>query len=357
MVPGRDFAQMNYIQDRLTNNLTKVVNFYRLKMRPVASNHPLVRFLESLNVPLSIPKERWVDHANQQATSIGRLVGFGSAISPVRLLPGVFYGKGVQELVYVDTSKNYFSLLKELQQNNITTWRDIQSVNVLSHPNSDLSFHLVNNKAIPSSLGYATIVIDVAALIVQFQYWRKTQLTKTAGNAQSIAQFVGMYVIPNMLYSHIDVAWLNRLNYHLLGIAATPHRRLAAIALPSTMQYVDSTLDQIADAIQRKQFNFEHLWHTLPLPSKKDSYFKDRFRIGNWAPTRFTLGFKLATTLPWLELMFAIDAVYSTNLNRKYYVELALVLDQVDSAKVLDTIQGDVTFLHDRIKSSIAAYV
>lgn len=353
----RTFPKVKYIQQRLTNNLTTVVNFYRFKMRPVASSHPLVRLLDSFVIPRGIEPERVILHANHQAPSLGVTVKFGSPISKMHLLTNVFYSDEVLEAVFLNTTYDYWELLDYFDRNNITNWRNIAAVKVMTHPKTDLSLHLLNKAYSTIEAGYATIEINVAALIWQFKCWQKTQAYADPGARQTTAQFVGMYVIPNMLASHLEAAWFNRFTCKLLGQEPAPYVRIASIALPDTMTYVDDVLTDMVNSVQRKQYNFNLLWSTMPSPIVNDHTWIDNFTLPHLPPTIYSKAYLAATSLPWLETLFGIDYIYDTNLNSRYYTELRTNIQALKAARIIDGIGGPKHLIANRLFNNLAAYV
>lgn len=194
------------IKDGLQNNLDMVHKHYYNRPHAVKSHHFLVRLLNNIGVPYSLHLERFHNIVETKALSLS--VGFKmtSPISKGSLFNGIFFGEGSAEvLIASDESFNPYEADKN--------WKLLQPVKVISHPKSDLGYTLANGKKSGVETGISFIVINIPMLAVQFRAYMQQQLQRSEifdVNPQTVAQFVHMYVLPNMMESQVNQALFNR---------------------------------------------------------------------------------------------------------------------------------------------------
>lgn len=196
-----------YVRAGLKRNLEVVTHYNRKFPKAVQSNHILVRLLHSLNVPMSHSLERYYGNVDSVALNVAMALKMTSSIGKGRIFKGVFYGLGSEEfLVAHDTPFNPF----EAHDN----WRDLRPVEVLRHPFSDLGLAIPDGEEHYSESGMSIISINIPLLAVMYRAFRLNE-QKVLGDSESqhsLPQFLRMYVLPNMLYSHLDIALFNRMD-------------------------------------------------------------------------------------------------------------------------------------------------
>ncbi len=194
------------VKDGLQNNLDMVQRHYYNRPHAVKSHHFLVRLLNNIGVPYSHQLERF--HSIVETKALQLSVGFKmtSPISRGSLFNGIFFGEGSAEvLIASDESFNPYLAEKN--------WRQVQAVKVISHPKSDLGYTLANGKKSGTETGVSFIVINIPLLAVQFRSFMQEQLVRVEKydiNPQTVAQFIHMHVLPNMVASQVNQALFNR---------------------------------------------------------------------------------------------------------------------------------------------------
>jgi hypothetical protein len=194
------------VKDGLQSNLDQVQKYYYNRPHAVKSHHFLVRLLNNIGVPYSHQLERF--HSIVEARALSMSVGFKmtSPISKGSLFNGIFFGEGSAEvLIASDESFNPY-----LAHQN---WRVLQAVTVISHPKSDLGYTLANGKKSGTDTGISFIVINIPMLAIQFRAYMESQQIRSETydvNPQTVAQFIHMHVLPNMMKSQVNQALFNR---------------------------------------------------------------------------------------------------------------------------------------------------
>lgn len=334
------FPRFQYIAQRLSDNVNKAVNYFEFRRGVVPANHPLVRFIDSIVVPHSMGEREYFNTATDASYFTGRAIGFGSSIyAPIEFRSGVFYGSLVSEYIYLVPSE---------YEPQVDSYRDWRPVNVRVHPRSDFSLFPLMPKFANNESGYAVITIDPGLLMLQYREWRKEQLRLPEGERLTTPHFVYMYVLPNMLYSHIDVAWLNKIINSTMGLAVSPTRPLSGLALPSADTFVTEVIDKIVDTITAREYHFESVLLGIPTPFSGTMF--DTALLPKLPFIRSTKGFELLSTLPWIEFIFALDATNESQQNRLSRNELSVALRRATNERWLDFVdKSDMEDIEERL--------
>lgn len=206
--PVMNAQQWPYIKHGLSANLARVVTFYRRHTMAVEAQHFLVRILQSISVPLSLPVERYYDNVDRMALNLSMALKMTSSIYAGAMFPGTFYGPGCSE-VLIAQDESFDPVFAD------RNWENLSPVKVLRHPRSDLELNLPDGKKIGTEFGLAVIEINITLLAIQYRAWRKQEVDiaeETKDPQRTVMQFVHMYVLPNMMFSHLDYAIFNRIS-------------------------------------------------------------------------------------------------------------------------------------------------
>ena len=335
------FPRFAYIATRLHDNVKRAVDYYAFRRSVVPAQHPLVRFIDSITIPHSIEERLYFDTVVEAAYSTGRALGFGSSIyAPKAFNAGAFYGTLVNEYVY---------LVPTDYRKPDVPYAEIDAVTVRNHPRSDFSLLPLRPEFANNESGYAVISIDPGLLLLQYREWRKEQLLLPEEERLTTSHFVSMYVLPNMLYSHIDVVWLNRVINASKGVASAPTRSISGLALPSPDTFSNDVIAKLIEVITQREYHFESL--LLGIPTPFSGCFLDTAMLPLQPNTRGTKGFELLTTLPWIEFMFALDGLNDSQQNRKTENELRLALRRAVNERWLSFVENaDVRDLEERLE-------
>lgn len=324
------FARMDYIRDRFSDNLTKAINFYQFGRRAVRSNHILVTLINSILAPHSSDLERFIELVHAAAPSVGHGLGIGSPIYKAAVFKdGPFYGKGTDEVLF----------FVESDYDRLPHWTQVKAITVLCHPKTDISFNLLDGIPNTDESGYAVIAIDPVLLMYQYRQWRKTQINAPAGEALSVNHFVAMYVLPSMLESHLDVAWLNRILAQLTLRPTHEGKRRLSFALPTHTTYVEQTQSEIIDKLTRNNMSYEDMLANIPTIFSGTMIGKTE--LAKMAPTKQTNMFYLLSSLPWIWLLASADAATDATSNGKYHNEINRAISRLNSERWLDALTSD----------------
>lgn len=310
---GVKFFQMLRLRQQLQRSLDKVTNYYRSYPHAVDGRHFLIRLLYSLHVPTSLDIEVYSDKVGDIALEAAMAVKMTSPYSRgVVYQPGVFYGKNVSEIL-IATIDDYDTSLLE------TSWRELQSIRVLSHPKSDLWMHLPNGRYNTDEGGFAVITVNIPMLASQYLQWRREQQALNLESPRSIAQFLLEIPIPNMLPTHLDNAIVNRLINRYFDLPNANIRNPHSFQIPDFSQEIDGVLDRYLERLHGRQWRFDTIVDTLPL-AVAESYH-DVIALPEMAYTKQVEWAVTIARLPlvaWLVQMNAAGKNNSNSQNLRY---------------------------------------
>lgn len=294
------YPEWQYVRDGLKRNLGTVIRFYRKNPMAVQSSHFLVKLLQSITVPQSHNLERYYDNVDALALHVSMALKMTSSINQGKLFDGVFYGQGNPEILL---AHNESFDIYEAHRN----WQNVCAVKVLRHPKSDLALNLPDGTRSGSETGLAVIAINVPMLAVQYRAFRINEIMINEGDNESqrsITQFIHMYVIPNMLFSHLDLAIFNRLNNRRKGLPLGETRKEHSFYLIDYAKKVDSVQDAILHNLRGRGKDFTAILRSVPLVTKDN--LEQAFALPEVAPTQQALWALVTARLPSVAFLFQI---------------------------------------------------
>lgn len=285
-------AQWNYAKKGLVRNIEKAIGYYQSRTFTVKSDHLLVRLLKSLGVSYEQNLERFTAIVEAKSLAFSRLFGLSSSLGYGKLHSNVFYGPGETEIIVAidDYFNPYYTH---------SNWKSVRAVKVISHSKSDLDLVLPNGKNYEDSEGISVISVNIAELAVQYRAFVLEQYLKVQNgeNASPTSYFVHTYVIPNMLYSHLDYALFNRFNNLLIGSPNTAYKSNHPFFTLDYSNYVDKFYSILLRYLRRSERSYDAILNIVPNVDK-DS-LKETLRLPDWTPTR---------QIAWVEIISRIDA-------------------------------------------------
>jgi hypothetical protein len=313
------FPEFEYIRRTYQRELLNVVDYYRNRVYAVKSNHLLANLLYHINIPMQYSIDRYTDVALTRAPYIAKSFNMTSDINYGRSFDGVFFGPNCKELIlYEEEYFNPFYAEKE--------WERISAVKVLNHPKSDLSLLLPNGKDSSTGGGLAVISINIALLAVQYRGFVKNQMTKIKQEAGilDIQHFIHMYVLPNMLYSQIDITIMNRLmNLFYNAPMSEPLLRHPFMVTNYTHR-TDHVLTDVLDKLQNKTERFDAALNQIPTIIAKN--MQDALEMPDLAPTRQVLWALVLSRLNIMKFLIDVSNDNSLTINRMEINQLQRML-------------------------------
>jgi len=294
------YPEWQYVRDGLKRNLGTVIRFYRKNPMAVQSSHFLVKLLQTITVPHSHNLERYYDNVDALALHVSMALKMTSSIAKGRLFDGVFYGQGNPEVLIAHTES--FDIF-EAHRN----WQNVCPVKVLRHAKSDLALNLPDGTRSGSESGLAVIAINIPMLAIQYRAFRLNETMLSDGQSvseRSIMQFIHMYVIPNMLFSHLDQALFNRLNNRRKGAPLGATTKEHSFFLNDYVSKVDRMQAEILHNLRGRGKDFTEILRSVPLVTKDN--LEQAFVLPDIAPTQQALWALVIARLPSVSFLFQI---------------------------------------------------
>lgn len=294
------YPEWRYVRDGLKRNLGTVIRFYRKNPMAVQSSHFLVRLLQSITVPHSHNLERYYDNVDALALHVSMALKMTSSIAQGRIFDGIFYGQGNPEIIMAHNES--FDIF-EAHRN----WQNVCPVRVLRHAKSDLGLNLPDGTKSGSESGLAVIAVNIPMLAIQYRAFRLNEQMLVEGrdeSQRSIMQFIHMYVLPNMLFSHLDMAIFNRLDNRRRGLPLGETRKEHSFFLPDLHVKADKAQTEILHNLRGRGKDFTEILRNVPLVTKDN--LEQAFGLPEIAPTQQALWALVIARLPAVAFLFQI---------------------------------------------------
>lgn len=247
------------VQKRLVEDVEKIVQYHRHGTFFTKTDNLLVKLINQVNVPMSYDLDRYYEVAMARALPVANSLRLTSSINTGQWFNGIFY-HGCQELIiaYIgDDNPN--ELAKD--------WRNLEPVKVLDCPVSNMALMLPNGKPHNIEEGIAVIGIDIPTLMVQYRGFvlaKQFQAQIGEGENLGIRDFVGKYVIPNMLYRQTDLMVHNRLINLLLGAPMGASRMRHPFFISNYSELMDRCLEEVLERIKTLRLRYRDILEQVP---------------------------------------------------------------------------------------------
>lgn len=257
--------QWNFIKTGYLANVAKVQEFHHLYPTAVNASHFLVSLLQSIAVPMDVPLSKYYRYVEAKAQNLAMALGMTSSISKGKTHDGIFYGPGCPEIllsldIYTDPDETY------------KNWENVSAVYPIWHPKSDMGLFFPTGETSSWENGLAVIAINIPQLAVQYRAFVEAQKDNLSGESKSVQQFVGGYVLPNMLPAQTDLALYNRIEKAARGERDglnTP-RFKHSFTMPYYEAHLDVAIGHILDNVSTGAKEFDRILKIIPAFYQKD---------------------------------------------------------------------------------------
>lgn len=243
----------------MLEDVNKVVDYYRNGTFFSRTDHLLVRLINQLDIPMSYPVDRYYEIAVARAMSIATQFHLTTTLNVGQWFQGVFY-HGCDELIIAHTNDDRPSEL-------IKGWRTMQAVKVLDCPVSNLKYMLPDGGIHNIEEGLAVISIDIPALMMQYRGFEQAQMYLRQSGVNTnlgIRDFVGRFVIPNMLYSQTDLVIMNRLFNLQSGAPMGDSRKHHVFFTSNYSELLDKGLMELLERISVVKMPYRDMLENVP---------------------------------------------------------------------------------------------
>lgn len=287
-----------YVKDGLRKNLATVIKYYRNTSMAVPANHFLVKLLQSIAVSQSLPLDRYYANVDAVAMNLSMALKMTSSIYGGKIFSGTFYGPGSDEVIIANDDPFDPRVIDR-------DWKNASPVKVLMHPKTDLALNIPNGDSNGTEKGLSVFTVNIPMLAVMYRAFRNSEIAfvQNAEESQrSLMQFIHMYVLPNMLFSHLDIALFNRVHHLQRGLGMSTSRRNHPFYLTDWTLRVDRVQTDILDFLDKGQYNFGTMLRYIP--AAVEDNMEEVMLLPNLAPTRQVMWALTAARLPVLDFLF-----------------------------------------------------
>jgi hypothetical protein len=299
-----------FIERGFQKNIDKVIDFHHTYNRGVKSNHFLIRLLHSIGVPKTLELERYYALVDAMSLNLSMHFKMTSSIYKGTFHKGIFYGNDNPEILLA--TDDYFDF-DYVDRN----WKTVNAVTTLIHPKSDMELHLPNGEAYSNENGLAIILINVTMLAVQYRaFWREQQRKPDDAPTKSIMQFIGGYVIPNMLPKQTDICFFNRLvnRFYKIEDGLNIPFRSHSFMLTDYSKYIDLAIDKILINIEKTNKRFDVVLKQIPSFYNEDML--KTLMVPDFPPTVQVSWSILLSRLKSINFLFDICSDHLTSRNQ-----------------------------------------
>lgn len=291
-------------------NLIAVLKHCRGASYSVGNRHPLVRMLRALDLDSTLPLLEYHRVLQQRLEGVRRRF---KLITPqtrgTMHEGGAFYGPNVTE--------GWLSMEGDVDILNLErTWRSLKPVTVFRHSQTDLSLNLPLGQQTETT-GMALIGIDLEALGLQYWGWMREQRQLERSYLRTIQHFIHEYPLPNMLVSHLEVAWCNRFRAILNGQVVAKTKNRWPIPLLTVDSDTDKYLFDRSTYLARRASTYQEYYTNLQLPVSENAWEFTQLPYG--LLTRQNRWGWILTTMDHLKILIQLDRF--TGSSRNYHEE------------------------------------
>ena len=354
--PNTDLIKRVYI-----SLINSIIKYYHTRVMSVKNNHLLCRIINTGFIPISYDSDRFTEIAYSRSPYIAKHFNLTSPIN---------YGKIFKEIFYLDCNEIIlFDDNDFIHDEVIKNWQYVSAVKVLNHPFSNTSLLLpsgnsnfIDNKetyinvgtnSTYSDKGLVTISINISLLLTQYKGFLLNNIYNTNTNL-AIPHFVHMYVLPNMLYSHIELVLMNRLMNLFYGSPMGVSYKKHPFSMPNYDRKLDTILMYSLRRIEESTSSYQTMLSNIP--SIFNNNMLESLYMPDMARTKQVWWSLLLSRLNIIKFLLDVSDDRSLSFNKSYINTLKIDIKNIqrDSTfKIIlsKEIEEDVNIIFNEILS------
>lgn len=288
-------ADLDNVVSAYRRQIDSLVTYYHTKSMFVNNEHLLVRIIKQAMSSLNYSIDHYTSVVDLRVPNIERHFQLCSSISTGVFHKSVFF-TGCEELLISD--RGYFNPSVALK-----SWSTLQPVKVLSTCISNLGLNIPVPRAQNSERGQNMFSINISMLLVMFYgYCRyKAHEQKFQEVSIRVAEFVHMFVLPNMYTSFIDAVFFNRFRSQFYSIPFGQAYKKPPLAVIDYTEKLDRVYKEIIERFTDMPYSYTALLKSLPSISFKA--MDESLLMPDVAPTVQVQWAVYLTRLKHIELM------------------------------------------------------
>lgn len=307
LIPDWDYIK-RYYND---TEIPKFINHYQENTYPTASNHLLVKIIQTANLPFAMDYDTYVEKARYAGRRISNGVGICHPTANGRMFhPGVFYNSRSYEVIIGHGER--FNV-----DDAVKNWRELSPIRVLRHDFSDLSMARLNGNYPVLKDSVAVIAINLPMLLLQYRRFSEEEGKNAQGSIEPLSAFAGRYPITNALRSHLDWCVWNRWATYCRGekfdkVSGNTHP-FATIDFGPRM---DRVWGKLGDTFFDRKPSFTDMLRVVPMLSVDTMY--ERVKLPDIVQTRYVNWGLGVALLPVIGYLVDLNTQFANPINEPY---------------------------------------
>lgn len=339
-------------KESLRHAVDKTIAYRRREARRLPSQHPLTRLLDSLNVPLRLSDESYVEQVGQVAFKVTNPLKMTSAWGPGKVFePGWCYGPGFQEVVIATVDSFNIPLAR-------ANWEELEPIRVLTHPIADFTLpHLDGHGEGIDGGGLVVLTVNVPMLAFQHRCWWERYVKDNPDSPPGMDLFFQAYPLANLLRGHLDLTLANRFEAYCFDQDFVLQDDPNPFYVNFQVKQVDAMFNDAKAYMQRTNLTFDDWLSVFPMVYVED--YHDRLALPDLAfITQVEWAIFLAR-LPVLQFLVQWNAQLDSRYNRSYLNQITHWVRRMKNGRLFGHgLRGETaSVVLDRIDQTIVPYL
>ena len=319
------------IKDRYIREVQNIKDYYHTRTYAINNKHIVVRLSNAVLGSLEVDNVSYLRAVNARSQYVANAYKLTSSVSRGKIYRGEFYGPRYHEVLLFDNdSHTPQDIISGPVMPNIhhpRHWSNQCPISVLWHDNSDMGLLLPNGKDTNTGIGSSVLSLDLNLLSVTYKEFIKRHYKNNEGSGLNAQHFVYMYVIPNILDSHIDIAIMNRLMNLYYNRPMTQPMVKHPIVVSDYTAKLDVILKKVIANIENTTMRYEAMLRNIPTVSSRD--MQDALMLPPVAPTQQVSWALYLSRLKVIQFMLDISGDKGRAANNDLINDLKFSLKQL----------------------------
>lgn len=325
--------EIDYIRRLYERELTTVISYYHNSVYYLRNTQLLVRMLRHVDIPFHYDADRYIEIARARAPYVASQFKLTSDINYGRIFNGEFYGAGNDEIIIYNES--YINPYKAERN-----YRNIKAVKVLLHPQANLKLLLPNGKINSTEVGLSVVSVDLALLAFQYRAFILDRMSYNNTDEGLVENhFIYKYVLPNMLYKHLDIAIMNRTMNLFYGAPMDNALNRHPFVVGDYSAKLDKGLLGIIKLLKNRKVKYEFMLRMIPGISVID--MQEALQLPNVAMTRQINWAMMLSRLKIIKFLIDLGGKEAIRYNKMDIANLKIYLRRMMNEHVLSQVIRD----------------
>lgn len=313
------FPRYNVYREGQRRNVDRVCRYYSDHTFAVPNSHLLVRLIDAIPIPLGLPVEKYVAYVDDLAYELASSLRITNPYQVGRATATPwFYGGACTEYplaLNAPMGLEARRIAPQFLRN--PAWAPVR---VLRHPRNDYAVLPLDGRD-TGAQGIVVYQIDIPLLALGWREFALEQAKRPAGEREGSTHFVARYVLPRMLYSHVDVSFFNRV-YSELVQPGNVGGNLAqgVVAVTDQVRRLDELIAEVNQHLDGRKMSFAEISATIPAICETN--ILDILRFPDVPLTRQVRWLLFLAQFPMANLLQEYNRRQGGNYNRSEYNQM-----------------------------------